>query len=591
MEYYTYDEKPIVVSKNAGFQLLEDRGHRFIDCRNPEFGSMRDFIYAYLSNDLEEEMVIDFGHRYPVAFLVDYIDRLSQMEHASKKALIAILKEEQTRRKASYETRKGKGVVEMSDIETVFPLGTEVVAATHDEGLIGGIIKSVKLQRSFWQGTYWMFTLSIVHAVKGDIQQGLFVYNMPGFRGLVPLAELPVRPATPADKKFLAERGKRFARFFKPGTYAAYKGTLVQPGWWSMRTFRADGRVVIDPVSFERQEPEVWRSCVQTCGVEIEDERRNNMPRSKSTIEEKDYWRCLPQLYGFSLSVKQWGRLDLDGMADIQWRDDAWDKLVVDEDKKDLIYSLVKFHGTGFTDIIEGKGGGTIFLLHGAPGWGKTASAEAVAELLHKPLYSVSVGELGTSTDTLEKKLRNILDVAVIWDAVLLLDEADIFLEERDEHNIERNAMVGVFLRLLEYHNGVLFLTTNRVKKIDSAFYSRISVALHYRKDGKAQKVWTNLLTAAGLNPEWAEELHTYDVNGRQIKNAIRMAMTLAKAKSRKVLISDLKRAATATLSFEADMKNGGADTPAEIPAKLAAARRSRSKPKTKAASASGVYD
>src|SRR5277367_3493735 len=275
-------------------------------------------------------------------------------------------------------------------------------------------------------------------------------------------------------------------------------------------------------------------------------------------------------------------------MSDIQWRDDAWDKLVVDEDKKDMIYSLVKFHGTGFQDIIEGKGGGTIFLLHGPPGWGKTATAEAVAELLHKPLYSVGVGELGTSTETLEKKLRNILDVAVIWDAVLLLDEADIFLEERDEHNIERNAMVGVFLRLLEYHNGVLFLTTNRVRKIDPAFYSRISVALPYKSEGKARQVWTNLLTAAGLNPAWAEELHEYNVNGRQIKNAIRMAMTLAKSKDRKVQIGDLVRSVTVSLSFEESMKAANAVTP-EPPAKLTAVRRSR-KPKTKAA-ASGVYD
>jgi SpoVK/Ycf46/Vps4 family AAA+-type ATPase len=220
-----------------------------------------------------------------------------------------------------------------------------------------------------------------------------------------------------------------------------------------------------------------------------------------------------------------------------------------------MIYSLVKFHGTGFTDIIEGKGGGTIFLLHGKPGWGKTASAEAVAELLHKPLYSVGVGELGVNTETLEAKLRNILDVAVIWDAVLLLDEADIFLEERDDHNIHRNAMVGVFLRLLEYHNGVLFLTTNRVKKIDPAFFSRISVALHYRPEGKALPVWTNLLTAAGLNPEWAKELYTYDVNGRQIKNSIRMAQTLARSKGRKVQVSDLKRAVTAALRFETEMK------------------------------------
>jgi hypothetical protein len=592
-EYYTYDEKPVVLSKNTGFQLLEDRGHKFIDMRDPSHGDMRNHVYSWLTHQLEEEMVQDFGHRYPVAFLVDYIDVLNNMDHKEKRALLVILREEQQRRTASYETRKGKGVVEMSDIETVFPAGTEVVAKTYDEGLIGGIVKTVKLQRSFWKGVYWQFTINVVHAVKGEVQQGTYTYEMPGFRGLVSLADLPVRPVTKKDKEFLSERGRRFAKFLAPGTYAAYKGTLEQPSYWNHRTFRADGRIVIDPISFERQEPEIWRNCVQSCGISLDEERQRGTLRNKVHIEENDYWRCLPQLYGFSLAVKQWGRLTLDGMSDIKWRDDAWSKLVHDEEEKDLIYSLVKFHGSGFTDIIEGKGGGTIFLLHGPPGWGKTATAEAVAELLHKPLYSVGVGELGTSTETLEKKLRNILDVAVIWDAVLLLDEADIFLEERDEHNIERNAMVGVFLRLLEYHNGVLFLTTNRVRKIDPAFYSRISVALPYRPEGKAHKVWANLLNAAGLNSEWADQLHQYNVNGRQIKNAIRMAMTLAKSKERKVLVSDLVRSVTTSLRFEESMKNTTAPEPtSEPPAKLTAIRKSRTnKPKTKAAASGGVYD
>lgn len=553
-QYYEFNEdKPLVIAKNAGFQLIEDRGQRFIDMRDPEHAGMREHLWAYLTNQLEEDLVEEFYHRYPVSFLADYTVLINQIPGPTTKKLVLILLAEQKRRVASYEQRKLRGEVEMGDIETIFPAGTEVSAKTHDEGIIGGIVKSVKLQRSFW-GTYWNFTLNVVHAVKGEVQQGLYTYEMPAFRGLMKLTDLPVRPITAKDKKFLTERGKRFARFLTPGTYAAYQGTITQPSWWSTRTFRADGRVVIDPISFERQEPETWQDCVRRCGVEIEDTRRQGKMR-KAEIDAGDYWRCLPVLYGFSLTVKQWGRLDLDGMSDINWRDDAWDKLVVEEDKKDMIYSLVKFHGSGFTDIIEGKGGGTIFLLHGPPGWGKTASAEAVAELLHKPLYSVSVGELGTSTDTLEKRLRNILDVAVIWNAVLLLDEADIFLEERDEHNIQRNAMVGVFLRLLEYHNGVLFLTTNRVKKIDPAFYSRISVALHYRKEGKALKIWENLLKAAGLDPSWGTDLFEYDVNGRQIKNSIRMAMTFARSKDRKVNVDDLKRAVAATISFEVDIE------------------------------------
>ncbi len=246
-EYYTFDEKPIVVSKNTGFQLLEDRGHRYIDMRDPAHGDMRTHVYSYLTNQIEEEMVDDFGHRYPVAFLVDYIEALSEMDHPQRRALVLILKEEQGRRAASYRQREAKGVVEMSDIETVFPAGTEVIAKTYDEGMIGGIVKSVKLQRSFWSGTYWLFTLSVVHAVKGEVQQGMYQYQMPGFRGLVPLSELPVRPVTAKERKTLTERGKRFAKFLTPGTYASYKGTLTQPGYWSSRTFRADGRVVISP--------------------------------------------------------------------------------------------------------------------------------------------------------------------------------------------------------------------------------------------------------------------------------------------------------------------------------------------------------
>lgn len=37
-----------------------------------------------------------------------------------------------------------------------------------------------------------------------------------------------------------------------------------------------------------------------------------------------------------------------------------------------------------------------------------------------------------------------------------------------------------IFLRMLDYYEGILFLTTNRVKHIDDAFHSRIHVSLHY---------------------------------------------------------------------------------------------------------------
>ncbi|RIB03903.1 hypothetical protein C2G38_1989191, partial [Gigaspora rosea] len=61
----------------------------------------------------------------------------------------------------------------------------------------------------------------------------------------------------------------------------------------------------------------------------------------------------------------------------------------------------------------------------------------------------------------LEDKLSEILEIASIWNAVILIYKVDIFLEQRSKNDVNRNALVGIFLRLLKYHQGILFLTTN----------------------------------------------------------------------------------------------------------------------------------
>lgn len=105
-----------------------------------------------------------------------------------------------------------------------------------------------------------------------------------------------------------------------------------------------------------------------------------------------------------------------------------------------------------------------IAVLHGPPGTGKTLTAEGISELLKCPLYMASAGELGTDSRFLEAELQKILDTCHAWGAILLLDEADVFLEKRNMHDIQRNALVSIFLRQLEYFQGILFLTTNRVE-------------------------------------------------------------------------------------------------------------------------------
>jgi len=163
---------------------------------------------------------------------------------------------------------------------------------------------------------------------------------------------------------------------------------------------------------------------------------------------------------------------------------------------------------------------------------GKTLTAEAVSEHLHTPLYSVSMGELGVTTTDLEARLQQILEVAAIWKATILLDEADIFLEKRSQHDIIRNAMVGIFLRLLEYHQGVLFLTTNRLTAIDDAFQSRISVAIKYKElnESARAQIWRNFLVTRELAHLNVKQFAQYQMNGRQIRNTLRLAQVLAQS-------------------------------------------------------------
>lgn len=95
-------------------------------------------------------------------------------------------------------------------------------------------------------------------------------------------------------------------------------------------------------------------------------------------------------------------------------------------------------------------------------------TAEAVAEYTKRPLFIVTSGELGSQPGEMEAELQRVLDLAKTFRAVLLLDEADVFLEQRTCHDLVRNALVSIFLRQLEYYQGILFLTTNRYPPVPS---------------------------------------------------------------------------------------------------------------------------
>lgn len=417
----------------------------------------------------------------------------------------------------------------------------------------------------------------------------------------------------------LIERGRKFASL-KGQNYKYHQGMAFCRKEQGVAKINVNGRVMVDPtthsrinpnypvdrirrnqddggnanivdddeddegpilVSYERRlatDPNgkqyTVRVKVDKHGNEIQDETMDGLltdPAERAFTDE-ELTIASPVVRGFAFNEKMWLEFSVSGIREIDWNDKAFDSLVLPDNQKSIVKALVESHtyneAQNIDDVIQGKGRGLVAVLHGPPGTGKTLTAEGIAELLKRPLYTVSMGELGINSRTLEKELNNILDIAHTWGAVLLLDEADIFLEKRGLHDIHRNALVSVFLRLLEYFQGILFLTTNRVETFDDAFQSRIHIALRYGDlTTKAKRsVWKMFLgkvqavegvQTADFTDKDLDALARHNMNGRQIKNSVRTAQALAVNEKSPLSMNHIKRVLEVAETFDRDLRGG----------------------------------
>ena len=267
------------------------------------------------------------------------------------------------------------------------------------------------------------------------------------------------------------------------------------------------------------------------------------------------------------LPLTKAGIFAISQIEEVSWNDKIFDSLVLEQDRKDLIHDLVQTHKSAddtFDDFVRFKGKGLVGLLAGPPGVGKTMTAEAIAEVARRPLYMISSGELGETVKSIHSKLKTILELAELWDTVLLLDEADVFLSQRTETDLTRNAIASIFLRELEYYQGILILTTNRLKTFDSAFQSRIHFCLQYPdlNDEGRESIWRNFLDRAKQNPkltvdiddEGYRSLGALDLNGRQIKNVMSVSQSVATKRNQLITLASIKSAIKLCQNF--DRKN-----------------------------------
>ncbi|KAF7337591.1 AAA family ATPase [Mycena sanguinolenta] len=409
------------------------------------------------------------------------------------------------------------------------------------------------------------------------------------FTGSTHIATLSVAPLDMRARKdelrmALIERGKRF-QLMRGQCHGEYVGVAIDQGENDMyftrymprprgneaeKKFSIKSRVMIDGKSYNRicadfsweaddeETNRILYGAEDNLSAEerVASKARKAAEKGEQETTDEETLLCTNILRGFSFADKKWCQLFIENFSEISWNQ----RLVLPEDSKNLILALVSSHlgaeERRFSDIIKGKGRGLVMVLHGAPGVGKTLTAECIAEYTRRPLYVISSGDLGTTAADLEWGLTRILDLAHTWKAILLIDEVNTyslsylpanaylcpfllyrltyFLEKRTLTDVHRNALVSVFLRLLEYYEGILFLTTNRINTFDPAFQSRIHQALKYENLAAParKRLWKDFLGklkgGANISEEGYDLLAQYNINGREIKNAVKTAESLA---------------------------------------------------------------
>lgn len=275
---------------------------------------------------------------------------------------------------------------------------------------------------------------------------------------------------------------------------------------------------------------------------------KDTRKKTKDEIEEEEdstetiHLPVHPFVTVFVLELHQYGTVHVANVSDYKYNNALADKLVLSDDRRELIDLLIGSEQDGYGDIVEGKGKGVIILTSGVPGTGKTLTAEVFSEKVERPLYIIQCSQLGTSPDDLEKLLAEVLERATRWGAILLIDEADVYIHERGS-DVVQNAIVGVFLRLLEYYSGVLFLTTNRETLVDDAIKSRVMAHIRYAlpdydEKGKLWKILSDQYGAeitGAVIKELVEDKMLKNISGRSIKQLVRLSKALAAKRECKI--------------------------------------------------------
>lgn len=326
----------------------------------------------------------------------------------------------------------------------------------------------------------------------------------------------PIRNISEEEKLVHQVRGIRFNEILSRINHMKAKGMFYIQTQFGMHGVEIDSRVMVDPVGFRK-----WF-----------DSNKFKSTQSYKEIPEELIVATNPTVPAFSFEYRRWGEVPVNDLYEIQYDKTAFDRTIIPEEyRADIKACVLNYNSTETAQFIESSGRkeGLIIQLNGEPGVGKTLTAKSIAELTEKPLYSVSAGDLGTTPDQIDRKLKQILEMVAHWNGICLIDEADQYMSRRMPYKMVYNSCVSVFLNHVETYAGIMFLTTNRREDFDPAFESRITIKLEYSRldaNGRAL-IWKETLRrykAPQITDEEINTVSSYNFNNREISQIARMA-------------------------------------------------------------------
>lgn len=262
-----------------------------------------------------------------------------------------------------------------------------------------------------------------------------------------------------------------------------------------------------------------------------------------------------PLLPVFSLSLHSYYWVNVANMSPYKYDESIQGKLILPPNQIKLLDALIKdlelfldtdAESSSRSRVMTDKAQSRVILLKGPPGVGKTLTSEVYAERIQRPLYEVACGQLGSDPEELEKALSEILNRSIVMDMPLVLNEADVFIKSRGD-DLTQNAIISVFLRALEYHTGLVFLTTNRPNDIDDALLSRCIAVINCQAPGEVERKRLWQVLSKEFDTPMPENVAARAAKlfptavGRDIQNLLILTRRVCSAHGAKISLTSLK--------------------------------------------------